>query len=419
MWIQVLAVVGREESMISPRCGYKEFDQRALESGAAIAWASTKLEDVGWDEFLQKTPLGQFQQSSIWARAKGIEGWSPLRITLTLDGEVVAGFQILRRSSWWGSVGYISKGPVLLLQDPGIANYVAELLRKVCRSEGLRALIVQPPDCCSQMAATVTSGGFIREVLAGVNDATWIIDLKDGFEAVEQRMNKETRKKAKQAASRGVCVREGGRADLGTFFELMLSTCRRQGVAPSPPDLRTLLALWDAALPAGCIRLFLSEYDGKPLTGQICILFGQTVTLWKTGWNSTEARRHPNDLTIYEVLKWASLNNYQSCDFSALDRGIATAMLKGEELSPEQAGSRYMFPIRFGGNPKLLPGSQVYFANAISRLVYRAIFHNKIRQAEENHTSSARFQHPKTEGDGCAGEELSRVNGRGVEACNK
>jgi peptidoglycan pentaglycine glycine transferase (the first glycine) len=366
-----------------PSCSYEKIDQSTVGGGTAVAWISREPEDTCWDKFLQETPLGQFQQSTIWARAKHPAGWKPVRLLVTVEDEIVAGFQILWQSSWRGRMGYVSKGPVVLPGHHGLAEYATALLQKVAREERFRALVVQPPDLCVQTSERLARSGFMLDVLAKVNDATWMVDLRDGFEAVEQRMSKETRKKVKQAVSRGLRIREGGRQDLEAFFGLMLSTCRRQRVDPNPPDVRHLLALWDAAHPAGCIRLFFAEYEGKPLTGQIYIAFGKTVALWKKGWTCTESQRRPNDLSMYEALKWASRGGYQFCDFSAFGKQMAIAMLSGEPLSPEQERSRHMFHVRFGGSPRLLPEARVYFPNPLIRSAYRVLFYKKIRQAEE------------------------------------
>jgi hypothetical protein len=363
---------------------YEKTDQTRLGEGTAVAWISREAEDSCWDKFLQETPLGQFQQSTIWARAKALEGWRTVRVVVTLDEEIVGGFQILWRPSWRGRMAYVSKGPVASPENPGLAEYATELLRKLVRSERFRALVVQAPDLCKQISSRLALGGFEVDTLARVNDATWIIPLGDGFEMVEQRMSRWTRKKIRQAVNRGVRIREGGREDVRTFFDLMLSTCRRQGAAPNPADERPILALWDAAQPARCIRLTFAECDGKTLAGLVCILFGQTVSFWKKGWTSSDGQLHPNEALMHEMLKWASSRGYRFGDFCALDREMAVAMLRGDPLSPEQETSRHIFNVRLGGCPRLLPRARVYFPNSVIRLAYRAIFYKQIRLANEN-----------------------------------
>src|ERR1017187_3150477 len=87
---------------------------RLINGQQAAAWLSPELEDPYWDDFLKATPLGHFQQSSLWARAKDIEGWRPVRMILTLDGQIAGGFQILTAHTRFGLIGYVSKGPVVI-----------------------------------------------------------------------------------------------------------------------------------------------------------------------------------------------------------------------------------------------------------------------------------------------------------------
>jgi len=170
----------------APSGSYEKIDQIKLGEGTAVAWISREVEDTHWDKFLQETPLGQFQQSTIWARVKATEGWRAVRVVLTVDKEIVGGFQILWQSSWRGRVGYVSKGPVALPGYPGLAEYATELLQRLGRRERFRALVVQPPDFCKQFSARLTVNGFELNMLVGVNETTWVVDLGDGFEAVER-----------------------------------------------------------------------------------------------------------------------------------------------------------------------------------------------------------------------------------------
>lgn len=352
-----------------PSCGYERLHDWVFEGQTASAWVTRGGKDSCWDNFLLQHPLGQFQQSTIWARLKELDGWKLVRVVLTLSDQIVGGFQILHRFRWWGGIGYISRGPVAPVQYPELVNFTAELVRKICENERLLALVVQPPDCCPLMAASLARRGFIPGMSLGVYRATLIFDLRAGFAPVYLRMARQTRRKIRQAVSRGIRIREGGRQDLEVFFDLMLSTCRRQRVEPNPPDVRHLFALWDAARPLECIRLFLAEYEGKPVCGITCIPFGKTFTLWKRGWDGTEAKRHPNDLITSEVLKIAAREGYDFCDYSEFDEQMALAVEEGEPLTAGQACSRHGFIAHFGGKPRFLAQVLLYLPNPYLRSV--------------------------------------------------
>ena len=53
----------------------------------------------GWDDFLARVPRPPYQQSSVWARVKAAQGWRSALVTLTRDGSVHGGAQLLYRSS--------------------------------------------------------------------------------------------------------------------------------------------------------------------------------------------------------------------------------------------------------------------------------------------------------------------------------
>lgn len=367
-----------------PSCTYVRFDQQSLEEGIVTSWITREIADTCWDSFLRDIPLGQFQQSTIWALAKKMEGWNSLRVVFTLKDAIVGGFQILERSSWWGKIGYVSKGPVILPDRPTLSLYVTEILQKIVRKEKLWALIAQPPDRCTQISSKLAASNFLHNVLIGVIEATWVVDLRDGFAAVEKRMKSVTRRQAKQAVERGITIREGGKDDIGTFFELMLATCRRQGVAPTPADVRFLIRLWDAGQTTGLVRITFAEWEGKPVAGQFEICFGDTVTLWKKGWDSSESKRFPNDILTHQSFKWASLKGYKFYDYVAFEKKMAVTMLRGDKLTEEQKNSRYVFFTRMGGGPRFLPEARIYIPNSFLRFAYRWIFYKKMRIAKEN-----------------------------------
>ena len=71
--------------------------------------------DVGmWDAFLTKVPRAPYQQSSLWAKVKAGQGWRSALVTVTRDGSIHGGAQLLYRSiPLVGAVGFVARGPVL------------------------------------------------------------------------------------------------------------------------------------------------------------------------------------------------------------------------------------------------------------------------------------------------------------------
>jgi lipid II:glycine glycyltransferase (peptidoglycan interpeptide bridge formation enzyme) len=341
----------------------------------------SSLEDREWDQFLNSSPLGQFQQSSMWALTKHAEGWRPIRAIIRKEGKILGGFQILCRQKKVGTIAYVSKGPVVSPETPDMSQAVVRVLLEVVKKRRILALIVQAPENSESVASQLDCAPFVRNLIVRINEATLRVDLSEGIDTTFEGFSASTRKKIRRAQRRGVLVREGSRDDVPTFFELMKQTCQRQGTQPNPHDVKGAMALFDAFASAGCIRLTFAECDGKTIAGLLSIPFGRSLTLWKKGSDSSDHSRHPNELLTMEAFDWGCKHGYEYADFGSLQKSIARALQAGTELTPEQMQTRDFFNIGFGGHPKLMPESRLFIPNRILRLFYSFISVTPLRRA--------------------------------------
>jgi hypothetical protein len=352
-----------------------------IDGQEGVAWLSEEGDDPAWDDFLRGTSLGQYQQSSLWARAKRIQGWKPIRGKVVLGDRIAGGFQMLWRKAWFWRIGYISKGPVAHPEHPLLSGFLVDVLRTAAKAGKLSAVIVQPPDLSNIMPAKLPRDRFFPNVLTRVIESTLVMDITGTVETIDKRMSKYTRTALRQALRRGTVVREGRREDLGVFFDLMLATCRRQGVDANPGKVEFLHELWDAAEPSRSLRLTFAECKGETVAGAICLSFGETVTIWKKGWNGCAGEFRPNELLHYDAIRWANARGHKFFDFAGLDKHTAHALINGMPLTEEQKAGRDFFHLRFGGRPRLLPEALVFFSNPFLRSAYKVFALRMSRKA--------------------------------------
>ena len=352
---------------------YRLIESTKTEEGLLSFWHSPGNSDTSWDEFLMKTPMGQFQQSSMWAQVKEVDGWESLRVVASIEDQITGGFQILWRNTRVGRIGYASKGPVTVPETQSLIERLVVLMCDQTRKNKILALIVQPPDDSQITSDILGHYHFIQSNPMGVIETTLLVDVSTGKEALDKGMNRKTRKNVRLANQSGVTIREGTEEDIGLFFNLMSATCKRQGVKPNPPTEKVLRQLWLTFSKCNCLRVTFAEYNHEVLAGSLNIVFGKKVNLWKKGWNFRYHDRYPNDSLYYEILHWACSNNFDYCDFIAFDRSIADALQKGAPLSDAQEKSRHIFNLRFGGMPKLLPPARIWIANPLIRFSYKNV----------------------------------------------
>jgi lipid II:glycine glycyltransferase (peptidoglycan interpeptide bridge formation enzyme) len=335
------------------------------------ACLSRQAEDPLWDSFLRASHLGQFQQSSMWSRVKALENWSCIRVVLKHGDEIVGGFQLLRKKMGPIAIGYISKGPVLKLDNFLMVEFSIQLISAIARKFRISAIIVQVPDRCNYGQFFLQSPLFLPNRILGVIENTLIVDVGREIKEVERDLSRETRRMIRKAEQMGIRIREGDASDAESFFNLMLSSCRRQQQKkPNPPNVESLRRLMETFHSQGCVRLTLAEYSGMAIAGQLSILFGETVNLFKKGWSPQHNDLRPNELLFWDALRWSQQQGYRFCDFGSLQPDIAAALLQKRELNAKQKQSRDVFNIRFGGRPLALPHSAVFIANHALRLAY-------------------------------------------------
>lgn len=325
-----------------------------------------------WDAFLESTQLGQFQQSSPWARVKELDGWRCHRVVLKEEGRLVGGFQLL----WWPyrrfwRIGYVSKGAALVQETPELAERAVETVRAAIDRLRITALLIPSPDRSTELGAALRAVGFLPNRWWGVADANLEIDLTPPLREIDRDFGRSVRQGIRQAQRRGVSVREGGREDLERFFELMSASCRRQRTSPNPCSPQLLERLWDVFQPDGRVRLTLAERGGQTISGLLCLRWRDQLTLWKKGWLDENRDCHANELLYRDAIARAYERGIRACDFAALARSTAEELGNGVPLDASVRRSRDFFNLGLGGHAVLLPRDQALIASPIIRWTYR------------------------------------------------
>lgn len=334
-------------------------------------WLSPALADPLWDNFLRRTPCGQFQQSSLWAEFKAGEGWKPHRVVFTNASGIVGGFQLLWKKTRLGRVGYVSKGPVAHPETPAMVRLLEKELAGAARELGLTALIAQRADESRMHPEPDGEFGFLQSNPLGVIETTYLVDVRPEIDVLRSKMSTSLRRNIRNARRQPCGVREGTEADIPRFFELMEATCRRQRTTPNPSSVEALRRLWKVFSRAGAIRLTFAEGSGLVPAAKLSLTFGDRMTVWKKGWDGTQGDWHPNELLEDDALEWGHSHGFRLCDFGSLGRATALAILKSQPLDAKNLSTRDEYHLRFGGFPHLLPPARLLLPNPILRWGYR------------------------------------------------
>jgi len=334
---------------------------------------SRELNDTEWDEFLEKSPGGHHVQTSLWAQVKASLGWNSLRILILRSDEIVAGAQILMRTvPLVGAIGYVSKGPVVAVEDPVLEELVVAELQRTARANRIQHLTVQPPGIVKQLPEELAKAGFQRSSMEVAPTATVLLDLSRDLDTILADMNRKTRYNVRLGQRKGITVREGNEQDLPEYYRILTTTSQRQSFSIYPEYY--FAEMWRVLSPHGYIKLFLAEFEGELVSAQLAVPFGDTVINKLSVWSGQHGSRRPNEALQWAAITWAKSQGYRFYDFEGIRPEAARAVLNQETIPEALKQTVTSFKLGFSDHVVFFPPAYDYVYNPLFRWFYTEIF---------------------------------------------
>ena len=242
----------------------------------------------GWDEAAAGSPWGHAMQSSAWARIRGAQGWRPEFVRV---GDPLPVALVLWRDALPGRpIGYVPRGPVI---PPGDAAALGEALRQLARIARERSALFLKvdPELAPEFAAQPLRAAGYRRSSQEIQPvlATLVLDLAPDEEALLAGLEKDTRWSVRQAAKRGVTIRENGdEQSLRAFYDLYAVTgARARFITRTWEYYRHT---WRTLIDAGLATLQLAYAEGDAVAGAMVWRCGDRA-LYQTGATNEIGRK--------------------------------------------------------------------------------------------------------------------------------
>lgn len=325
-----------------------------------------------WDAFLDALPGAHFEQLSGWAAVKARYGWETLRLVARRDGKIAGGAQVLtRRIGRLGRIGYLARGPAVPAGEIELALALVRAVDAEARRERWLYGVCDHAYDGQALAAAMTRAGYGPHPPgippSGLMGATAIIDLAGEEADLIARLRPDVRRGLARARRSGFVWREGGAGDLAQFRRLMAATCARRGTQPTPPQPDYFERLWAEMAPAGRVAVFVLRMGETDIAAAFGFATGQTLRVWKVGWDGTHSENQPNRLLWWEMMRWARARGFRTLDIVGLDLADAQLALKGEGGMTAYRDGTTNFKLGFGPQIRILPGAQAKFFHPFLR----------------------------------------------------
>jgi lipid II:glycine glycyltransferase (peptidoglycan interpeptide bridge formation enzyme) len=173
----------------------------------------------------------------------------------------------------------------------------------------------------------------------------WVLDINKSDEQLLAGMKSKHRYNLNLGIKKGVTVREGNRQDILTVYKLLLETANRNAFRLHPQNY--YWEMFDNLGPQR-IKIFIAEYEGKPLAGLFMTMFGGQAIYLHGGTSQVSKEVMAPYVLHWEAMRVARYLGVKSYDFG----GVAPA---DDPNHPWAGISR--FKRGFGGSEITSPGA--------------------------------------------------------------
>ncbi|CAN5907245.1 peptidoglycan bridge formation glycyltransferase FemA/FemB family protein [soil metagenome] len=275
-----------------------------------------------WNDWLQDSPAGgHVFQSYEWGEFKRNLGWTPLRIVLEREGEIVGCGQFLlyKTTPVPGALMYSPKGPWLPWDDEAAVRAFFEGVRKIAEEHGVHTVKIEPEILETQEDTKSLLGelGFQKFRWDLNFKTTMVVDLEPAEEDLLANMKKDTRYGVRRAGREEVQVVEDNSAEAREdFWRMFEQTAERKAFWYRPREYQ--FAAWQSMYDTERAHLFFAAHEGERLAGAISYMFGEKCWYIQAAAVDYKRNLQPTYLLQWEIMRWAKQNGATCYDMMAV-----------------------------------------------------------------------------------------------------
>jgi lipid II:glycine glycyltransferase (peptidoglycan interpeptide bridge formation enzyme) len=282
------------------------------------------LEEMQWRDFIAQHPESNIfhtpEMFQVFEEAEGFQPkfWAvvdekdtPLTLLLPVHITLIGGAlqYMTTRAVAYGSVLYTpgSKGK----------NALAYLLDAYQKEVDKRVLFTE--------LRNVSDLEVVQPILDAHNfqyeeHMNYLIDLKRSPEEIMQSFGSRTRKRIRRALRKNqVRVTEiSKREEILTCYELLLASYTNAQVPLA--DISLFEAAYDQLHSKGMIKFYLAWVAEQCVAGSVELIYKDVIYGWYSGVDRDFSAYIPNEMLMWQILKWGAENGYRLYDFGGAGR---------------------------------------------------------------------------------------------------
>ncbi len=273
-------------------------------------------------QFLQtNTRDGGFLQSKEWLRFQQSTG----KRIFYFEADTCVAHVIEHTLPWVGKYWYIPRGPVIAGNIADNKQQAGECIRDIiakAKQENVGWIRIEPTDESALHIWQEECGMVIKKALHDTQPREiLVISIEEDEQTLLSKMKSKTRYNIRLAEKKGVKVfTSRAQAHIDEFCDLVEMTAKRDGIISHPREYYQKMF---RVLRNDMLKLYIAEYDGKIIAGNLVVVFGKYTT-YMHGASSNVCR----EVMAPYLLQWrqiqdAKQNGCEYYDFGGVKTGNA------------------------------------------------------------------------------------------------
>lgn len=275
----------------------------------AILDFNNKEEVRRYNEFVEKSDYGRFQQNVEWIDVK--KNWGHEAVYVEENGEIVAAMLILIKKVLGQSIFYAQAAPVCDVYNIDLVEKLMDEVDKLAKKHKAFVFQMDPDvEATKELRDKYVEKGFKVTELGDNFDQSNLIqpiytfEKKLNFKNEEELMktfNSKTRYEIRYSLKKGVKFEHGNTEDLvKRFFKVHKETCIRKKIAYREYEYYKNLmdAMGDKA------RIYVASHEGDDIATGLAINIGYEVFYVYAGTSNIKRNLNASKQIIYQMMVW-------------------------------------------------------------------------------------------------------------------
>lgn len=273
-----------------------------------------KINEIEWSDYVKNHPKGTiFQTPEMYRVYVNTKNYTPVLVVKVNDQKQITGLilsPIVSEKS--GLIGKLTKrslaygGPLANTPEDAI-DLVTQLVKEI-KGEAIYSRILNLYDNKDFLKGVEKIGYVFEEHL------NFHFNLTLGADYLWEQISSTRRKQIKRASNRGLTVQITDTVtDINEYYAILVETYQRANLPII--DISLFKNCCDEMVKKNYIKFFTAYDEGKMVAHRIVFTYRDTIYDWYAG-NTTESNsKYPNDLLVWEILKYGAENGYKLFDF--------------------------------------------------------------------------------------------------------